>query len=161
MKKILSWTIAGLLLAAVVFFLCVPYLARQGGLGEGSQMHARQWRAQLLACQSLEDVKQHFDCFVLEETADGIRRIPVSEVVAGRPAALVKSFADGRWIACTHASSHGAPGGGTIVARDNSGEVHVFFGHVCGHLSVRGETLEEFYRDLRGYNEVREVPFAE
>jgi hypothetical protein len=58
---------------------------------------------------------------------------------------------------CTHAGSHGAPGGGTIVSRDSPGEIHVFFGHGCGHLYAWGETLEEFYRSLRGCNSVREV----
>ena len=69
---------------------------------------------------------------------------------------VVEEFPDGRWIACVHASSHGEPGGGTIVTRDDSGEIHVFFGHVCGHLRAQGDTLEEFYRDLRGYNGVKE-----
>ena len=53
------------------------------------------------------------------------------------------------------ASPH--PGGGTIVTRDSSGVIHVFFGHVCGNLFARGNTLDEFYTDLRGYNEVKEV----
>jgi len=158
MKKLLTWTIAALLFLALAFFLGVPPLARVGGLRSGSEEHARQWKTQLLACHSLDEVKQHFNCFVMEWSAGGAgTRVAVTETVAGRPQALLKSFTDGRWIACAHADSHSEPGGGTIVSRDSSGEVHVFFGHVCGHLYARGETLEEFYTYLRGYDNVKEV----
>jgi hypothetical protein len=153
MKKLLPWIIAAALLLVVAFFLGIPRLARVGGLGAGSRKYARQWREQLLACQSLEEVKQHFNCFVLEHNS----KIYVTEKVAGRPWALLKSFPDGRWIACAHADSHSQPGGGTVVSRDSSGEIHIFFGHVCGTLPVRGETLEDFYRHLRGLNDFKEV----
>ena len=157
MKKLLTWTIAALLLLAVAFFLGMPFLAR-GGMGRGSRQPAREWRVQLLACQSLEEVKQHFNCFVIEWRVDGGgTKVRVTEMVGGRPRALLKSFSDGRWIACAHADSHSEPGGGTIVSRDSAGEIHVFFGHVCGDLHARGETLEEFYTSLRGYNGVKEV----
>lgn len=105
-------------------------------MGAGSYEHAPQWRIPLLACHSLEEVQQHFNCFVIEEWlgGGGGTRVQVTEVVTGRPQALWKSFPDGRWIACAHADSHGEPGGGTIVSRDSTGEVQVLFGHVCGHL---------------------------
>jgi hypothetical protein len=158
MKKVLAWTIAALLLLVVGVFLGMPRLARVGGLRCGSDEHARKWRTQLLACHSLEEVKQYFNCFVIEGTAGGGgTTVRVTETVKGRPRALLKSFPDGRWIVCAHADSHGEPGGGTIVSRDSSGEVHMFFGHVCGNLYARGETLEEFYIDLRGYDRVKEV----
>ncbi|MCX5646287.1 MAG: hypothetical protein NTZ17_16645 [Phycisphaerae bacterium] len=121
-------------------------------MGAGSYKCARQWRKQLLACHSLDEVKQHFNCFVIEGTSGGGgTRVEVTETVAGRPHALLQSFPDGRWIACAHADSHGEPGGGTIVSRDSSGEIHIFFGHVCGRLYAKGETLEELYTSLRGY----------
>lgn len=127
-------------------------------MGAGSYKCARQWRKQLLACHSLDEVKQHFNCFVIEGTSGGGgTRVEVTETVAGRPHALLQSFPDGRWIACAHADSHGEPGGGTIVSRDSSGEIHIFFGHVCGRLYAKGETLEEFYTSLRGYMHVKEV----
>lgn len=158
MKKVLPWTVAALLLLVLAFFLGVPRLARVGGLRSGSEEYAREWKAQLLACQSLDEVKQHFNCFIIEGRADGaVMWVPVTETVKGRPRALLKSFPDGRWIACAHADSHSEPGGGTIVSRDSTGEIHVFFGHVWGNLSVRGETPEEFYRRLRSYNGVQEV----
>ncbi len=155
MKKLLPWIIGAALLLTVAFFLGVPRLARVGGLGAGSYEYARQWREQLLACDSLDEVKPHFNCFIIEDN----RKVYVTEKIVGRPSALLKSFPDGRWIACAHADSHGGPrlGGGTVVSRDSSGEIHIFFGHVCGTLPTRGETLEEFYRHLRSLNDLKEV----
>jgi len=127
--------------------------------GEGSYEHARQWRRQLLACNSLEEVKRRFDCFAIERSpARSHRIIQVSGNTRRPPRALVTSFADDQWIACVYADSHGESGGGTIVTRDSYGAVHVFFGHVCGDLFAEGDTLEEFYNDVRGYNGVQEVP---
>jgi hypothetical protein len=147
MKKLLPWIIAAALLLAFVLFIASMF-----HMGTGSRRYARKWRKQLLACHSLDEVKQHFNCFVIEgRTGGGGTRVDVTKTVAGRPQALIKSFPDGRWIACVHADSHGAWGGGTIVTRDSSGEIHIFFGHVCGWLYANGETLEEFYTSLRGY----------
>jgi hypothetical protein len=165
MKRILPRIPATLLFVAVLAGVVVLLaalgvaVARRGGMGEGSYKYARQWRDQLLACQSLDEVSRHFNCFMIEETPGmGLRSVGEFTRVAGRPEALVKSFSDGRWIACAHADSHNRrPGCGTIVSRDSSGEVHIFFGHVCGTLIVHGDTLEEFYIHLRGYNRVKEV----
>ena len=156
-KRLFTWTVAVVLFLALAFFLGVPYLARVGyGLRSGSEEYARKWKTQLLACHSLDEVKQHFNCFVIEPRPSS-QIIRVTETIKGRPSALLKSFPDGRWIACAHADSHSEPGGGTIVSRDSSGEVHVFFGHVCGHVVVSGETLQEFHACLRSYNDVKEV----
>ena len=157
-KKILTWIVTAVSLLVAASFFVLPYFARVGGLRSGSEKYAREWKAQLLACHSLDEVKQHFNCFVIESRPEGsIHMVRVTQTVKGRPSALLKSFPDGQWIACAHADSHSEPGGGTIVSRDSSGEVHVFFGHVCGHVFARGETLEEFYASLRGYNGVKEV----
>ena len=137
MKRLLPWIVAAALLLAFVL-----YIASMFHLGTGSYKYARKWRKQLLACHSLDDVKKHFNCFGMEG---------VTKSKWGRPWALIQSFPDGRWIACVHADSHGAWGGGTIVTRDSSGETHIFFCHVCGRLYAKGETLEEFYTSLRGY----------
>jgi len=126
--------------------------------GAGSYEHARQWRRQLLACNSLDEVKQRFNCFTIDQSGAGGHSIAqVSGTTRRPPRALVKSFADGRWIACVYADSHGEPGGGTVVTRDSRGEVHVFFGHVWGDLFAEGDTLEEFSNDVRGYSDMREV----
>jgi hypothetical protein len=159
---ILTW--AGVVAAVLVvaFFLIVPLLTRRGGMGSGSHRYARKWRAQLLACGSLDDVKRQFNCFEIVVREDGLhQRVEVTAVQSGRPRALIQSFPDGRWIACAHASSHGERGGGTIVSRDSDGEVHVFFGHVCWSVWAHGDTLEESYTELRGYNEVEEKPLTE
>lgn len=65
--------------------------------------------------------------------------------------ALLQAFADGRWIACAYANSHGNKAGGTLVARDSEGTIRAFFGHICGRPGfARGETLEEIYVELTG-----------
>ncbi len=152
MKKLLPWIIAAALLLAFVFLFASALPSHNG---RGSRKYARQWRKQLLACQSLDEVKQHFNCFMIGEGPhpDEMER------VAGQPWALIKSFPDGRWIACAHEDSHcyRLPGSGTIVTRDSSGEVHIFFGHVCGVLYAKGETLEEFYASLREYCRYRMI----
>ena len=142
MKKLLPWIIAAALLLAFVL-----YIASMFHLGTGSRIFARIWRRQLLACQSLDEVKQHFNCIGTE----GSSTVEPTKPKLGRPWALIKSFPDGRWIACAYADRHGAWGGGTIITRDSSGEIHIFFCHVCGQLYAKGETLEEFYTSLRGY----------
>ena len=154
MKKLLPWIIGPALLLAFVLLIA----SMHPSMGAGSRRYARQWRTQLLACNSLDEVKQHFNCLIFERSpGGGGTKIRVTETVTGRPSALLKDFPDGRWIACAHADSHSEPGGGTIVSRDSSGEVHVFFGHVCGNVIAYGDTLDEFYRSLRGYNGVKEV----
>ncbi len=143
-KRLLPWIIVAGLLVAVVLFVASMF-----HMGTGSPRYARKWRKQLLTCQSLEEVKQHFNCI---EIRGGTERTPVTEGMWFRPHALIKSFPDGRWIACAYADSHGGRrGGGTVVSRDGSGEIHMFFGHVCGDLFAEGETLEEFYASLREY----------
>lgn len=141
-KRLLPWMIAAALLLAFVL-----YVASWFHMGTGSRIFARVWRKQLLACHSLDEVKQHFNCITLENTT----RVDVTKPKFGRPWALIKSFPDGRWIACAYGDSHGGWGGGTIVTRDSSGETHIFFCHVCGEVYAKGETLEEFHTSLRNY----------
>lgn len=145
MKRLVPWIVV---VAVFLMFVWLVASARPR-MGSGSRKYARQWRKQLLACQSLDEVKQHFNCFVIESGASKY----VTEKIAGRPQALLKAFPDGRWIACAHEDSHcyRLPGSGTIVTRDSLGEVHIFFGHVCGEAYAKGETLEEFYASLREY----------
>ena len=142
MKRLLPWLVAAILLLAFVLFIASMF-----HMGTGSRRYARKWRKQLLACQSLEEVKRHFNCFAFEDGP----KIALTKSVLGQPRTLVKGFPDGQWIACAYGDSHGGRGGGTIVTRDSSGEIHVFFGHVCGDLFVNEETLEKFYTSLRDY----------
>jgi hypothetical protein len=90
----------------------LPLLAtriRIRSMPSGSYEYARQWKTQLLACQSLDDVKQHFNCIAVEpREGGGARRVEVTAKAAGRTEALIASFPDGKWIACAYADSHGA-----------------------------------------------------
>ena len=142
-KRLLPEAIAGTLL-----LVCVLYVATSFPMGKGSRVFARLWRGQLLACQSLDQVKRHFNCITLGGTY-GSTRVDVTKPKFGRPWAFIKSFSDGRWIACAYGDSHGGWGGGTVVSRDSAGKTHVFFGHVCGGMSLTGETLEECSASLR------------
>ncbi|MCL5281720.1 MAG: hypothetical protein M1376_17620 [Planctomycetes bacterium] len=143
MKKLLPWIIAAVLLLALVL-----YVASWFHMGTGSRVFARMWRKQLLPCQSLDEVKRHFNCIAMEGKGT---IVDVTKSKFGRPRAFIKSFPDGRWIACAYGDSHSGWGGGTIVTRDSLGETHIFFCHVCGNVYAKGETLEEFYTSLRNY----------
>ncbi len=149
MKTLLKLAIAigGMVFLAAVF---VPALCRQGGIYSGSYEYARQWATELAACGSLEDVKQRFNCIRIESLGDGTyRTVKVSDVGKKRPSALLQAFADGNWIACAYANSHGNKAGGTLVARDSEGTIRAFFGHICGRPApLRGETLDEVYAEL-------------
>ena len=159
MKKLVTWTIAVLTLLVLAFSLGVPFLVRTtGGSRAGSYEHARKWSRQLLEYNSPDEAYRDFNCFVIERSpSEGTRFVRVGSQVRGRPRALLKTFPDGQWIVCAHADSHSQPGGGTIVTRDSHGAIHVFFGHVCGYLFADGDTLDEFYREVRDYNGVKEV----
>jgi hypothetical protein len=135
-------------IAATILLVGVLYVATSFPMGSGSRVFARLWRWQLLACQSLDEVKRHFSCVTLGGTYGGTIE-DVTKPKFWRPYAFVKSFPDGRWIACAYSSSHGGWGGGTVVSRDSAGETHVFFGHVCGGVYPRGETLEECSASLQ------------
>jgi len=145
-KRSGEWIAVALMVLALAFLLTIPFWARPR-MGSGSYKYARRWKAQLLACQSLDDVKQQFNCF---EITSGGTMVDVTAVEPGRPHALIASFPDGKWVACAYADSHwgSRAGGGTVVSRDSDGVVRVFFGHVCGDPRGYGKTLEEFYANL-------------
>ncbi len=50
-----------------------------------------------------------------------------------------------KFILQNYASSHGQWGGVTVVTRDNTGHVRVFFGRVCGKPHIHGGTLDKAY----------------
>jgi hypothetical protein len=149
-KRTRRWIIGILVGLLLVSFLAWPVDA-PFKMGSGSSWYAHRWKARLLACQSLDDVKRRFNCVesVLCE-GGGDSRIVVAKPRVGRPHALIARFSDGKWIACAYRDSHGGwgIGGGTIVSRDSEGIVRVFFGHVCGDPRGYGRTLEEFYANL-------------
>ena len=158
MTKILKWLLLAFLVV-IAAGIIMPWLARDAR--NGSKEYARLWRDQLLACESLEDVKGHFTCLELKETPEGrLGYVPETEPTAERPWALIQSFPDGKWVACVHSPTHGhpsIPGGETAVSRDSEGVVHVYFGHICDRLWATGETLEEFQSALSSGDSIKEV----
>lgn len=149
MRTLLKCLIA---LGGVVFLaaILVPALCRRGGIYFGSYECARQWAAELKACDSLDDVKERFNCIRIEPLGDGAyQTVKVSDTGKERPSAQVHAFADGNWMACAYANSHGDKAGGTLVARDSEGAIRVFFGHIPGRPGfAHGETLGEVYTQL-------------
>jgi len=158
MSRILKWLLVAFLVV-IAAGIIMPWLARDAH--DGSKKYARIWRDQLLACESLEDVTNRFTCFEIEETPEGrLECVPETEPTAERPWALIKSFPDGKWVACVHSPTHGhpsIPGGGTAVSRDSEGVVHVYFGHICDRLWATGETFEEFQEALASCYTIKEI----
>lgn len=156
MKVVLKGVVAmaGILFVAAII---VPALCRRGGIYFGSYEYARQLATELTACDSLDDVKQRFNCIRFEPFGEGgYRTVTVSDVGKKSPSALVQAFAHGSWIACAYADSHGNKAGGTLVARDSEGTIRVFFGHICGRPApLRAETLDEAYTEVA--NDLTEV----
>jgi hypothetical protein len=69
------------------------------------------------------------------------------------PFAATRRYPDGSWICGVSEDSHASPDGGTIILKDSSGAIKVFFGHVCGpdmlqELATRSSSLTEFYYTL-------------
>lgn len=154
-----------LLLALLFMGIGMPFFVRLTGppaLGTGSHEHARLWRDKLAACNSLDDVRSQFNCGSYRVNPGGSRthvRDP-DTIRKGNTWALLYDLPDGDWLAIAYASSHNTWGGGTVVTRDNTGNIRVFFGHVCGRPSARGKSLEELYAWFRG-PEWKEVLFTQ
>jgi len=152
MKKTLKWTIIfiPLLFFFAILILYIGSNLGTGSLGTGSYKYARRWKAQLATCNSLDDVRQQFNCGRYRSNPGGsftYIRDP-NTISKGRTWALLYEFPNGDWMAITYASSHGARGGGTVVTRDNKGAIRIFFGHVCGKPFAHGESLNEVYSDF-------------
>ena len=154
-----------ILLGAVGFFFGIPLLCRVCGppsLGTGSYKHARLWREKLATCDSLDDVRRQFRCGKYRDLSGGSYQY-VEDPNANKDGiarALVYEFRNGDWLAMAYASSHNTWGGGTVVTRDNRGDIRVFFGHVCGDPFVPGESLEEVYAAFADPR-WKEIPAAE
>lgn len=153
MKRGAKLVVIAILLAAVGFFFGIPLLVRvtgPPGLSFGSYEHAILWRDKLATCRSLDDVRQQFRCGRYQTMPGGSYRYVEDPNTnkEGITEALLYDFANGDWLAIAYANSHNTWGGGTVVTRDNKGDIHVFFGHVCGKPFVLGESLEEVYAAL-------------
>ena len=160
-NKVVKYIFISMLLGIGFSFLGLPLLVRVFGppsLGTGSYKHAKLWKDKLSTCNSLDDVRQQFNCGRYRANPGGSYtyiRDP-NTVKDGNTWALLYDFPNSDWIAMAYASSHNTWGGGTVVTRDNTGNIRVFFGHVCGRPFSRGESLEEIYATLNGsdWNEV-------
>jgi len=141
-KRTIKWIIIFILISLV----CVFFFDTKGH-GTGSYRYARRWKAQLSKCNSLDDVKQQFNCGRNQLSPDGSRTYikDPNAIHKDRTWALLYKFPDGDWMAIAYANSHGARGGGTVVTKDSNEAIRIFFGHVCGHPFAFGESLNEIY----------------
>ena len=110
----------------VILMLIVPAMT----MGSGSPWLARRWMKQFSKVHDIATAKDDAKLFAHE-------------------------FPDGSWLCGKTSPSHGNPWGGTIVTKDSSGAVRVFFGHVCAGgelaLAIRNEdtdSLEQAYSNL-------------
>ena len=117
-------------------------------LGDGSMRYARRWKDKLAGCNSLDDVRKKFNCgrYRAHPLGSYLYVPDPNTYRKGNAWALLYDLPTGYWLAMAYASSHhGGPGGGTVVTRDSTGRIRVFFGHVCGRPFAVGESLEEIY----------------
>ena len=156
-NKVVKYILICVFLGIVLTFLGLPLLVRVFGppsLGTGSYKHAKLWKEKLSTCNSLDDVRQQFNCGRYRANPGGFYtyiRDP-NTFKDGNTWALLYDFPNGDWIAMTYANSHNTWGGGTVVTRDNTGDIKIFFGHVCGTPPSHGESLEELYASFNGSN---------
>jgi hypothetical protein len=154
-NKIVKYIFISMLLGIGFIVLGLPLLVQVFGplsLGTGSYEHAKLWKDKLSTCNSLDDVRQQFNCGRYRASPGGSYtyiRDP-NAFKEGNSWALLYDFPNGDWIAMAYANSHNTWGGGTVVTRDNTGKIRVFFGHVCGRPFYCGESLEEVYAHFSG-----------
>lgn len=112
--------------------------------------HARVWKDLLSSCSSLDDVRKEFSCGSYHCGPEGSWSYvhDPNTFTRRKPCALLYDFPTGDWLAMAYASSHNTWGGGTVVTRDNTGTIRIFFGHVCGKPFNDGNSLQEIYDDF-------------
>jgi hypothetical protein len=163
--KVVKYILICVLVGILLTFIGLPLLVRITGpsaRGTGSYKYAKIWKDKLSTCNSLDDVHQQFNCGRWQANQNGSYTYikDPNTFQEGNTWALLYDFPNGDWIAMAYASSHGAWGGGTVVTRDNTGNIRVFFGHVCGRPVSRGESLEEVYASFDG-SDWKEVSLEE
>ena len=112
-------------------------------MGTGSPEYASQWR----------------DIF------EGISSPEIAQ--ARYPEVQARRFPNGEWIYGVCRDSHEHQDGGTVVVKDSGGNIHAFFGHVCGSEFLASDlmhrdpkSLDEFYR-LGPWELFKEHPFRQ
>jgi hypothetical protein len=152
-SKIIKYLSVVIVLGLVVLFVGLPLMIRVFGppsMGTGSYEHARLWRDKPVICSSPNEVRQQFNCGSYRVGPDGSYTYVADRNTPGdgHANALLYAFPNGDWLAIAYASSHNTWGGGTVVTRDHTGRMRVFFGHVCGKPFVEGTSLEGVYACL-------------
>lgn len=114
------------------------YVAASGGSNRGSPRLAAEWKAELSTYANPD------------------------EATAANPEVIVVRFRDSdQWVMGLTRSSHGMwkRGGGTMVVKDSTGAVRVFFGHVCGEglLPSAYFGLSQFYDELKSTGMVEQA----
>ena len=146
MKKSVKW-ILRVLLWLFLAFIALSIAATVLPMGKGSMRYARKWTQRLEQYVSLADVTNGFEYLDVTGTPgrgwDGDLTL--------------LTFTNGNWVVLNTANSHANPWGGTMVTRDSTGRTRVFFGHVCGGETLRGDSLDEAYSNLVSGIERREV----
>ncbi len=111
-------------------------------MGKGSRAYASQWVERLAVCRTLADVTNRFEC--LDVTGKDGR---IGWDNAGNRLTLL-TFPNGGWMVLRTLNSHGHIQGGTLITHDSTGTNRVFFGHVCGSETLKGNTMTEAYSNL-------------
>jgi hypothetical protein len=145
-KRGVKWilrVVLGLIIAFIALSILVPMLS----MGKGSMRYARKWTQRLDECVTLADVTNRFE--YLDVTGTPGRGW-------GGDLTLL-TFTNGDWVVLNTANSHGNPWGGTMITRDSTGRTRVFFGHVCGGETLRGDSLDAAYSNLVSRMERTEV----
>jgi hypothetical protein len=103
----------GVISVAIIALVVMPAIN-----GRGSEWQAHRWERRFRG---------------IESTAEAIGKYPVAS----------RQYADGSWIFGIAIGSHGNPVGGTVVTKDSTGRIRVFFGHVCAPAVLSWALREE------------------
>ena len=148
---------------------CILPCSHCGKEWQAAQPHPSSWRrATLLIVTVLASFVVLFLFFAVSSgsgSPDGavsLRALvePIANPEAGEgtdPEYATKRFSNGEWVLGISRDSHGIlcrfHGGGTVVLKDSRGQIHCFFGHVCGPGWLRNSladtrSVNELYQNL-------------
>jgi hypothetical protein len=128
-RRVVALILLVLLLAAgtTAFLLTSTFLSAMAfGMGKGDPRYAVHWRDRLSALSDPDSAKAAYSSI------------------------QSKRFPNGEWVFGVSSDSHDSHWGGTIVVKDSTGQIHAYFGHVCGpnrleYILSTAESLREFY----------------
>jgi hypothetical protein len=128
-RRVVALILLVLLVAAgtTTFLLTSTFFSAMAfGMGKGDARYAVRWRDRLSALPDPDSAKAAYSSI------------------------QSKRFANGEWIFGVSSDSHDSHWGGTIVVKDSTGQIHAYFGHVCGpnrleYMFYKTQSLREFY----------------